>query len=84
MQAESYRLSRRPGEAWSGETGRVTDAIARRISGNLRGYDAYLCGPPPMVEAVHELVVRLGVREANVYFDAFVPTGVVEPSLTTG
>ena len=37
-----------------------------------------------MVEAVHELVVRLGVREANVYFDAFVPTGVVEPSLTTG
>jgi NAD(P)H-flavin reductase len=71
------------GGAWSGETGRVTDAIARRM-GNLRGYDAYLCGPPPMVEAVRELVVQLGVREANVYFDAFVPTGVVEPSLTTG
>ena len=26
-----------------------------------------------------ELVVRLGVREANVYFDAFVPTGAAEP-----
>jgi hypothetical protein len=37
-----------------------------------------------MVDAVRELVVQLGVREANVYFDAFVPTGVVQPSLKTG
>ena len=65
------------GEAWDGERGLVTDAIARRM-GSLRGYDAYLCGPPPMVEAARELVIKLGVREANVYFDAFVPTGVME------
>ena len=70
-------------EAWEGERGLVTDVIARRMS-SLRGYDAYLCGPPPMVEAARELAVRLGVREANVYFDAFVPTGVVDPSMTTG
>ena len=82
-QAEFVPVVEEAGEAWSGETGRVTDAIARRM-GNLRGYDAYLCGPPPMVDAVRELVVQLGVREANVYFDAFVPTGVVQPSLTTG
>lgn len=71
------------GLAWEGETGLVTDAIARRM-GSLRGYDAYLCGPPLMVEAARELVVQLGVREANVYFDAFVPTGVAEPSMTAG
>jgi NAD(P)H-flavin reductase/ferredoxin len=71
------------GEGWDGERGLVTDAIARRM-GSLRGYDAYLCGPPPMVEAARELVIRLGVREANVYFDAFVPTGVAEPSPTAG
>jgi NAD(P)H-flavin reductase/ferredoxin len=82
-QAEFVPVVEEAGHAWNGETGRVTDAIARRM-GNLRGYDAYVCGPPPMVEAVRELVVRLGVREANVYFDAFVPTGAVEPSLTTG
>lgn len=82
-QAEFVPVVEKAGQAWSGETGRVTDAIARRM-GNLRGYDAYLCGPPPMVDAVRELVVQLGVREANVYFDAFVPTGVVQPSLTTG
>jgi NAD(P)H-flavin reductase/ferredoxin len=71
------------GQAWDGERGLVTEAIARRM-GSLRGYDAYLCGPPPMVAAARELVIRLGVREANVYFDAFVPTGVAEPSLTAG
>jgi NAD(P)H-flavin reductase/ferredoxin len=62
------------GAAWDGERGLVTEAIARRM-GSLRGYDAYLCGPPPMVAAARELVIRLGVREANVYYDAFVPTG---------
>lgn len=62
------------GAAWDGERGLVTEAIARR-TGSLRGYDAYLCGPPPMVTAARELVIQLGVREANVYFDAFVPTG---------
>jgi phenol hydroxylase P5 protein len=69
-----------PGEAWDGERGLVTDAVARRM-GSLRGYDAYLCGPPPMVAAASELVTRLGVREANVYFDAFVPTGTAEPGV---
>jgi NAD(P)H-flavin reductase/ferredoxin len=81
-QAEFVPVVEDPGEAWDGERGLVTDAIAHRM-GSLRGYDAYLCGPPPMVEAARQLVIQLGVREANVYFDAFVPTGVVEPSVTT-
>lgn len=70
-------------EAWEGETGRVTDAIARRVR-SLKGYDVYMCGPPPMLEVARELVLKLGVREANVYFDAFVPTGVAEPSVPVG
>jgi NAD(P)H-flavin reductase/ferredoxin len=69
-------------EAWDGETGLVTDAIARRMR-SLRGYDAYLCGPPPMVEAARALVARLGVRETNIYYDAFVPTGTAQPSAAT-
>jgi NAD(P)H-flavin reductase/ferredoxin len=69
-------------QAWTGETGHVPDVIARRMGG-LRGYDAYVCGPPSIVQAARELVVRLGVREANVYFDAFVPTGVDPGSTST-
>ncbi len=63
-----------PVESWSGETGLVTDAVERRLP-SLRGFDAYLCGPPPMVAAAIDLVRRLGVREPNIYYDAFVPTG---------
>ena len=82
-QSEFVPVVEHAGEAWKGERGLVTEAIARRM-GSLRGYDAYLCGPPPMVKAARELVVQLGVREANVHFDAFVPTGTVELSAGPG
>lgn len=62
------------GPGWAGETGLVTDAVDRRLP-RLSGYDAYLCGPPAMIDAAAELVTRRGVRPRNVYFDAFVPTG---------
>jgi NAD(P)H-flavin reductase/ferredoxin len=61
---------------WCGETGLVTEAVARRMP-SLRGFDAYICGPPPMVAAAIDVVRRLGVREPNVYYDAFVPTGIL-------
>jgi NAD(P)H-flavin reductase/ferredoxin len=63
-----------PDRSWQGETGLVTEAIARLMP-SLRGYDAYICGPPPMVAAAIDLTRSLGVREPNVYYDAFVPTG---------
>jgi NAD(P)H-flavin reductase/ferredoxin len=61
-------------EDWWGETGMVTSAIARRLP-DLEGYDAYLCGPPPMIDAAIPLLVDSGVRDRNIYFDAFVPSG---------
>lgn len=61
-------------EDWEGETGFVTDAVARRFE-SLRGWDAYLCGPPPMITAAIDLLVERGVRKRNIYLDAFLPTG---------
>ncbi len=63
-----------PDPGWRGETGFVTDVIARRFP-SLEGFDAYLAGPPPMIEAVIPLLRERGVRAPNIYFDAFVPTG---------
>lgn len=60
-----------PGD-WQGETGLVTEAISRYRE-SFRNYDAYLCGPPPMVDAATSLLVERGVRPRNVYFDAFYP-----------
>jgi NAD(P)H-flavin reductase/ferredoxin len=59
---------------WTGETGLITEVVDRRFP-RLSGYDAYLCGPPAMIEAAVELITGRGVRSRNIYFDAFLPTG---------
>jgi len=62
---------------WEGETGLITDVVARSEAGVARAH-AYVCGPPPMVEAAVPLLTRLGVPEKHVYWDKFTTTG--EPS----
>ncbi|MGH3249741.1 MAG: NADH:ubiquinone reductase (Na(+)-transporting) subunit F, partial [Trebonia sp.] len=62
---------------WTGETGFVTDVV-KRLTGRLAGAHAYVCGPPPMVEAAIPLLETLGVPEKRVYYDKFTTTG--EPS----
>jgi NAD(P)H-flavin reductase len=51
------------GPGWAGETGLVTDAVDCRRP-RLSGYDAYLCGPPAMIDAAVELVTRRGCVRA--------------------
>jgi propane monooxygenase reductase subunit len=61
-------------DSWDGETGLITDVVAR-LAGDLRGAHGYVCGPPPMVEAAVPLLTRLAVPEKHVYFDKFTTTG---------
>jgi propane monooxygenase reductase component len=61
-------------DEWEGETGLITNVVARLESGVARAH-AYVCGPPPMVEAAVPLLTRLGVPEKHVYFDKFTTTG---------
>jgi propane monooxygenase reductase subunit len=58
---------------WDGESGLITDVVARR-EGDLSDVDAYLCGPPPMVDAAMELLLGLGVAESHIYYDKFTTT----------
>jgi propane monooxygenase reductase subunit len=60
-------------DEWDGERGLITDVVARCES-ELSGVDAYLCGPPPMVDAAIGLLVQNGVPESRVYFDKFTTT----------
>ena len=61
------------GSSWDGEVGLVTYAI-ERLSGNLRSSDAYLCGPPAMIDAAIEVLKRKGMFGARMRFDKFVST----------
>jgi NAD(P)H-flavin reductase/ferredoxin len=69
-----FAISDEQSEGWLGETGLVTEALARRMP-TLKNYDAYLCGPAGMIEAAITLLIERGVRERNIYLDAFVPSG---------
>jgi propane monooxygenase reductase component len=58
---------------WDGARGMVTDVVseAERELGEM---DAYLCGPPPMVDAAIAMLDAQGVPENRVYYDKFTTT----------
>jgi propane monooxygenase reductase subunit len=58
---------------WDGEAGLITDVVDR-MEDDLTEVDAYLCGPPPMVDAAIALLERRGCPEARIYFDKFTTT----------
>ena len=61
---------------WDGETGFVTDVVKRHAADlTLTEAHAYVCGPPPMVEAALPLLAQLGVEEKRIYYDKFTTTG---------
>lgn len=47
--------------------------------GHLNGgdVDVYLCGPPPMVDAVRSYLGEQGIAPANFYYEKFSPSGAV-------
>ncbi len=54
--------------------GLVTDAIARDMA-DFRGWRAYVCGAPAMVEAAAALLKQRGMDEQKVHADAFYASG---------
>jgi propane monooxygenase reductase component len=67
-------LSEPGDDDWDGEVGLITDVV-RRHEGDLVRTDAYVCGPPPMVEAALELLPALGVADKRIFYDKFTTTG---------
>jgi len=71
------------GESWDGELGLITDVV-RRHESDLRRADAYVCGPPPMVEAAIAVLEDLGAPAGRIFYDKFTTTGEPEPTPLTG
>jgi propane monooxygenase reductase subunit len=64
-------------DAWDGHTGLITEVV-KANEPSLEGMDAYVCGPPPMVDAAIATLTSLGVREENIFYDKFTTTGEPE------
>lgn len=60
----------KPEDKWDGETGLITQAVERYID-NAQNVEAYLCGPPPMIDASIKVLTRKGMEEGKIYYDKF-------------
>jgi toluene monooxygenase electron transfer component len=59
--------------AWTGATGFVHSEVERQLAPDLSGYDHYMAGPPPMIEAMQDLLMaRHQVPFGQIRFDRFV------------
>lgn len=59
-------------EGWQGETGVVTgDVLKRHLGPGTESWPHFLCGPPPMVEAVKTALLDLGVPLRHVDSEIF-------------
>ncbi len=59
-----------PGDNWTGETGFVTDVLAKHLeSGD--NVEAYLCGSPGMIDACVKVLTGKGVPTELIYYDKF-------------
>lgn len=58
------------GEAWDGETGFVHLSVDKLLREPARR-QAFLCGPPPMIEAVTEVLKTKGLGPADIFYDKF-------------
>ena len=66
-----------PDEPWSGETGFISDVVGR-LEDNLMDCDAYVCGPPPMVDASLAILAAKGVAKERIFYDKFTITASAE------
>lgn len=59
------------GSDWRGERGFVHEVAARLFDGQFAGHKAYLCGPPPMIEACIRTLMQGRLFEADIYTEKF-------------
>jgi phenol/toluene 2-monooxygenase (NADH) P5/A5 len=58
-------------DEWHGETGFVHDAAIKLFNGRFEGHKAYLCGPPPMIEACIRALMLGRLFERHIYTEKF-------------
>jgi ferredoxin-NADP reductase len=48
----------------------------------LDDYEVYMCGPPPFMQAMYDLLLRLGIERNKIRYEFFGPASLLGPSKT--
>jgi len=59
-----------PGTQWDGETGFIHLSVDKYLEEGVNR-QAFLCGPPPMIEAVTRVLEEKGLKEKDIFYDKF-------------
>ncbi|MBP6116247.1 MAG: 2Fe-2S iron-sulfur cluster binding domain-containing protein [Neisseriaceae bacterium] len=59
-------------DAWTGYHGYVHEAVASYFDGKCGGKKAYLCGPPPMIDAAINTLMQGRLFERDIHMERFV------------
>ena len=59
-----------PDEKWDGETGFVHLSVDKHLEAGVRR-QAFLCGPPLMIEAVTRVLEEKGISSDDIFYDEF-------------
>ncbi|SPA02924.1 Phenol hydroxylase P5 protein [Cupriavidus taiwanensis] len=73
-----------PGSDWGGARGYVHDVLhqlyAQDGTADFRGHKAYLCGPPPMIEACIRTLMQGRLFEADIHTEKFLSAADAQDS----
>ncbi len=69
-------LSEEPeASGWAGPRGTVTALLADTVYDGF-GAEAFLCGPPPMIDAAMPILMEIGLEPDDIYADRFSPAKI--------
>jgi len=57
--------------SWRGDTGFIHLSLDKHLEGAGPRRQAFLCGPPPMIEAVMKVLETKGLKEDDIFYDKF-------------
>jgi len=60
-----------PGDEWAGERGFVHETAKKLFQGRFTGHQAYLCGPPPMIDAAIATLIQGRLFERDIFMEKF-------------
>ena len=69
-------LSAEPANSgWQGERGFVHEVAQRLFKNSFEGQTAYLCGPPPVIEACNNALMQGRLFEKHIFLERFLTQG---------
>lgn len=69
-------MQRTPGTVWHGAEGHITRELLEAAVPEIAKRRIHLCGPPPMMAAMRNILTEIGVPQAQIFSEAFGPASL--------